>query len=322
METNLRAALPQISVIGAGNVGAATVNALAASSTALRIVVFNRTLAKAEGQCWDAEDGLALSAAHAMLATDDYADVAGSDVVIVTTGSRNLPGESRLALTGRNAAICEETVERLDQVAPDAIVIMVANPVDILARIALERSRRDERLVFGSGTLLDTVRLKLQIARGLGVALGDVEAMVIGEHGRTAVPVWSSATVLGVPMLECTTAAQREAFMAAALGRYDAILTRKGCTNTAIAMCLAKIVASIVADDGAVHPVSVRPNATSGLSSNVALGLPCSIGREGIRKQIPLALTDEERFALGLSAATLMTNYESVRGDGDLVASR
>jgi L-lactate dehydrogenase len=319
-EMTLRTAVPHISIIGAGNVGSATMNALAASTVPLRLVLLNRTREKAEGHCWDAEDALALWADHEMIATDDYAHVAGSDVVIVTAGSRNLPGESRLALTGRNAATSASIVERLDEVAPDAVIIMVTNPVDVLSRIAIENSRRDERLVFGSGTLLDTVRLRLQIARMLGVALADVDAMVVGEHGRTAVPVWSRATVRGTPIFDCTTAAQRDACIAAALGRYDAILTRKGCTNTAIAACLATIVASIVADDGATYPVSVRPHDSYGISRSVALGLPCSIGRNGVREQHVLALTDEERFALGLSAATLITGYESVLGDGQMVA--
>jgi L-lactate dehydrogenase len=296
-------------------------NALVACTTPMRIVLHNRSREKAEGQCWDAEDGLALSVDHEMVATDDYADVAGSDVVIVTAGTRNLPGESRLALTGRNAAIAVSIMHQLDDVAPDAVVIMVSNPVDVLARIAIESSRRDERLIFGSGTLLDAARLRLQIARQLGVPLGDVDATVIGEHGRTAVPVWSQAAVCGTPLLDCTTAMQRNAFLAAALGRYDAILTRKGCTNTAIAVCLATMVESIITDDGAVYPVSVRPHPAYGISSSVALGLPCSIGRRGVRAQCVIPLTDEETFGLGLSAATLMTGYENVLGDGALAAA-
>ena len=111
MEIGLRTPRSHVSVIGAGNVGSATVNALAASKIPLRIVLLDRTRAKAEGQCWDAEDALALTADHHMLATDDYADVAGSDVVIITAGSRNLPGESRLALTERNAATVRSIVE-------------------------------------------------------------------------------------------------------------------------------------------------------------------------------------------------------------------
>lgn len=307
---------PHVSVIGAGNVGSATINALAASSTALRIVLLDRTLAKAEGQVWDAEDATPLYAAHEMLATDDYGDVAGSDVVIVTAGSRNLPGESRLALCGRNAGNVAAIVERLDDVAPAAIVIVVTNPVDVVTRIAIETSRRDERLIFGSGTLLDGVRLRLAIARTFGAAATEVEAMVIGEHGRTAVPVWSRASVFGRPLLDHPAAALRAGCMEAALGRYDAILSRKGCTNTAIAACLAAIVSSIVADDAAIYPVSVRPVAAYGISQSVALALPCSIGRGGIEQQHVLALSDEERFALGLSAATLMTAYESVFSDG------
>jgi len=321
MELILRTFKPHVSIIGAGNVGSATMNALAAWTDPLRLVLLNRTREKAEGHCWDAEDALSLSADHDMIATDDYAHVAGSDVVIVTAGSRNLPGESRLALTGRNAATSASIVDRLDEVAPDAVVIVVTNPVDVLARTAIENSARPNHLVFGSGTLLDTARLRLQIARTLGVALADVDTLVIGEHGRTAVPVWSHTTVRGIPILEYTTGAQRDACMAAALGRYDAILTRKGCTNTAIAVCLAAIVRSIVADDGAIHPVSVRPHPAYGLSRSVVLGLPCSIGRTGVRSQHVLELTDEERFGLGLSAATLMTSYESVLGDNQMVAA-
>jgi malate/lactate dehydrogenase len=114
---------------------------------------------------------------------------------------------------------------------------------------------------------------------------------------------------------------QRNACLAAALGRYDAILTRKSCTNTAIAACLATMVHSIIADSGAIFPVSVRPHAAYGIPETVALGLPCAIGRGGVRAQRVIPLTDEETFGLGLSAATLMTGYESVLGDGTLAAT-
>ena len=197
---------------------------------------------------------------------------------------------------------------------------MVTNPVDVMTRIAIETSRRPERLIFGSGTLLDVVRLKLQVARAFGVAPADVDAPIIGEHGRTAVPVWSRATVRGVPVMECSTAAQRDACMAAALGRYDAILSRKGSTSTAIAVCVAEIVESIVADDGAAYPVSVRPHPAYELSSSVVLGLPCSIGRAGVREQCVIPLNDDERFALGLSAATLLERNPSVPRDGIVAA--
>jgi len=162
---------------------------------------------------------------------------------------------------------------------------------------------------------------------GVPVAIGaqppDARGVLLAEAARAGAPVrlrerdWriaalptgglrfeDSAGLLDLP------APMRDACMEAALGRYDAILSRKGCTNTAIAACLATIVASIVNDDGAVYPVSVRPVAKYGIAQSVALALPCSIGRSGIKQQHVLPLRDEERFALGLSAATLMTTPE------------
>ncbi|MDB5029064.1 MAG: L-lactate dehydrogenase [Candidatus Eremiobacteraeota bacterium] len=303
-----------VSIIGIGNVGSAVLNALAASTTPLRIVALSRTLAKSEGECFDAEDATPLFADHEIVATDDYSGVAGSDVVVICAGAANRAGESRLALAGRNAETLVSIVRRLDVVAPHAVIVVVSNPVDVLTRLAIETSSRDERLIIGSGTLLDAVRLRHQVGRAFGVGASAVDVTVIGEHGRTAVPLWSHAKILGRPLLKHAKASSRDDCMSAALNRYDAILSRKGWTNTAIGACVAAMVGSIVRDDGGVYPVSVRPRSEYGILGGPAFGMPCSLGRTGVLRKHLLRLSAEEHAALSLSAATLNAAYESVIG--------
>ena len=150
----------KVGIVGAGNVGAAIANALVLLSKSVTVVLFDRNLSKAEGQAWDINDSIPLLEEMDVIPSNRYEDLADSDIIVVTVSAPLTPGQSRLDLLGANAAIVRPIVRELDRVAPDAIIILVSNPVDVLTRIAIETSTRSEHLIFGSGTVLDTARLQ------------------------------------------------------------------------------------------------------------------------------------------------------------------
>ena len=185
-------------MVGAGSVGAATLNALVLLGAADRVVLYDRDLSRAEGQAWDTADGTPLVRGVEIVATDDWRALRGADVAVVTVGAPPQRGRSRL--DERNGPLIREVVERLDDVAPDAVVVIVTNPVDVMARIAQEASVRAWQMILGTGTVLDTARLRLELATRLGVDAQNTHVHVIGEHGDSGFPAWSSATIGPVPL--------------------------------------------------------------------------------------------------------------------------
>jgi L-lactate dehydrogenase len=312
-----------VAVIGAGHVGAAVANALVLLRTCVTVVLFDRTRARAEGEAWDIDDTTPLLHEIDVLATDRFEDVAGADVVVVTAGTSIQKGQSRLEILGRNAGLIRDVMAELDRAAPEAAVLLVSNPVDVLTRIAMEASTRDERLIMGSGTVLDTARLRYQLAKDLGVDHLDVSVHVIGEHGDSEFPVWSGTSVGGVPLEDfplpegkalsdlgatCLVATRRRG--------YD-IFERKGYTNFGIAVAACQIVESILRDEKRVFSVSVRAPEAYGIGTDVVLGLPCIVGENGIEQKLVLPRNAEEQRLLEHSAGVLGDAYASLmRGQG------
>jgi L-lactate dehydrogenase len=307
-----------VAVIGAGHVGAAVANALVLLRTCVTVVLFDRTLARAEGEAWDIDDTTPLLHEMDVIATDHYDGVAGADVVIITAGVSIQRGHSRLEALGRNAGIIRGVISELDRVAPGAAVIMVSNPVDVLTRIAIDSSARPERLIMGTGTVLDTARLRYQLAKDLGVAPQDTYVHVIGEHGDSELPVWSAASIGGVPLSAyplpggaslqdlgstCLVATRRRG--------YD-IFERKGHTNHGIAVAACQIAESILRDEKRTFSVSVRAPAGYGIGTDIVLGLPCVIGKGGVERKVVLPRDPEEQRLLQRSADVLNDAYASL----------
>ena len=308
-----------VAVIGAGHVGADVANALVLLRTCDTVVLYNRTLARAEGEAWDIDDTTPLLGEMDVLATDSYDDVAGAAVVVVTVGVSIQQGQSRLDALGRNAGLIRDVVAQLDRVAPNAAVLLVSNPVDVLTRIALETSARDPRLIMGSGTVLDTARLRYQLAMDLRAAPRDTHVHVIGEHGDTSFPVWSCATVGGVPLgayplppgatlrdlgSMCLDSTRRRGYE---------IFERKGHTSHGIAVAVCQVAESILRDEKRTFSVSTRAPAAYGIGADVVLGLPSVIGRGGVERTLVLPLDAEEREQLAHSAAVLTDAHASLR---------
>ena len=308
----------KIGVIGAGNVGADVANALVLLRKCVRVVLFDRTLSKAEGQAWDIEDSIPLLNDMEIIPSNQYEDLADSDVIVVTVGVPRKEGESRLDMLSDNAEIMRSTMKELDRVAPNSIILIVSNPVDVLTRIAIANSTRAENLIFGSGTVLDTARLRYQLGKRLNVSKQDVHVYVIGEHGDSEFIVWSNAFIGGIPLTEFPIPQgekleqiQQEYAELTPKRGYN-ISERKGNTSYGISIVVCQIVDTIVRDEKQIFPVSVRADSNYGVGNQVVLGLPCIISSQGIERQLVLPRNADEQRLLEESATKLNQAYDSL----------
>ncbi len=305
-----------VGVLGAGHVGSAVTNALVLLRACRRVVLFDRDTRRAEAEAWDIEDGVPLLDEVEIMPTSSYADLAGADIVVVTVGAAKM-SENRLELLAINAGIVRQVVEVLDDLAPEAVLIMTTNPVDVLTRIAMQRSTRPHNLIMGTGTFLETARLSHQLGRVLEVDQGDVHAYVIGEHGESAFPVWSSAQVGSIRLDDFPlpsghpVSTVRDALESSVLRRAFDIIDRKGYTNQGIAVAVACIVQCVRRDQKQLLVLSSRPRPEYGIGE-IVLGLPCIVGSSGIERQLVISLTADEQERLGRSAAILDAAYGSV----------
>ena len=308
----------KVAVIGAGNVGAAVANALVLLRKCVTVVLFARTLSSAEGEAWDIEDAIPLLEEMDVVPSNQYEDLADSDVIVVTVGVPQKEGQTRLELLEKNAEIIRSTMKELDRVAPKAIVLIVSNPVDILTRIAIACSSRAENLIFGSGTVLDTARLKYQLGKRLNVDKQEVHVYIIGEHGNSEVTAWSSAFIGSIPLNEFFTSEVtplekiKKEYAELTRNRAYAIGERKGNTNYGIATVVSQLVGTILRDEKKIFTVSVRADSSYGVGSEVVFGLPCIIGKQGIERQLVLPRSSEEQRQLSESASTLNEAYNSL----------
>jgi L-lactate dehydrogenase len=316
----------KVSVIGAGHVGSAVADALVLLRACDRVVLFDRDPARAEGEAWDIADAIPLLSEMEILPSADYADLTGSAAVVVTVGATSAPGQSRLDLLGSNAGITAAVIRELDRVSPDAVVILVSNPVDVLTRIAIETSTRPAHLLMGSGTVLDGARLRQRLGMFLGVEKEDVHVYVVGEHGDSSFPVWSSATVGAIRLRdyrlpEGTSLSRLEDELTTATRRRGLdILDRKGFTSYGVAGAVARIVRAVVRDEKRIFMVSVPAAEEYGIAG-VVLSVPCVIGRAGVERQLLLTLSEDEQRRLAQSAAVVDTAYRSLAAAGSSTES-
>jgi L-lactate dehydrogenase len=306
-----------VSVVGAGHVGAAVANALVLLRACDRVMLFDRDLGRAEGEAWDIADTVPLLAEMEILPSAHYADLGGSDAVVVTVGAMNAPGQSRLDLLGTNAGITADVMRELDRACPEAVVILVSNPVDVLTRIAIYTSTRPAHLIFGSGTALDGARLRQRLGALLGVEKEDVHLYVVGEHGDSSFAVWSNATVGAIrledyPLPEGTSLSHVEDELTTSNRRRGRdIHDRKGYTSYGVAGAVARLVRSVVRDEKRIFMVSVPATEEYGIG-DVVLSLPSVIGRGGVERQLLLGLSEDEHGRLQRSAEVLDTAYRSL----------
>ncbi len=309
--------ISKVGIIGAGNVGANVANDLVLLGKCVTVVLFDRTLSKAEGQAWDIEDTIPLLKDMEIIPSNQYEDLADSDIIVVTVGVQQKKGQTRLDTLSDNAQIMRSTMKELDRVAPNSIILIVSNPVDVLTRIAIANSNRAENLIFGSGTVLDTARLRYQLGNRLNVAKQDVHVYVIGEHGDSEFVVWSSAFIGGIPLAEfpipqgATLEQIQEEYAELTRKRGYNISERKGNTSYGISIVVCQLVDTILRDEKQIFPVSTRADSNYGVGSEVVLGLPCIISSQGIERQLVLPRNAYEQRLLEQSATKLNEAYNS-----------
>ena len=297
-------------IIGCGNVGAATAYALMHSKLLSKLVLIDINKKKAFGDAEDISHALPFNAPMEIVA-GDYKDITDCGIILITAGINQTPGQTRLDLLQKNAEIFRSIVDHITEFNRDALILVVTNPVDILTYITLSESHFSSCRVIGSGTVLDTARLKEQVGRYLGVDSRNVHSFVIGEHGDSEVAVWSSANVSGID-LDSYCRERKMEFEQSALDLLGAevmssayrIIEAKGATYYGIADSVRRIVAAIVNDEHTILPVSTKLSGEYGVY-DVCMGIPCIVGRNGIEQILEIPLNKSERTRLLESAASL-----------------
>lgn len=308
----------KISIVGAGSVGSSMAYACLIRGSADVVALYDIAKDKVEAEVADLAHGSEFVPSKVMGGAD-VNDTTGSDVVIITAGARQKPGQSRLDLAGVNAGIVSSLMPQLVEQSPNAIFVIVTNPCDVLTVVGQRVSGLPETRVFSSGTLLDTSRLRYLISQWANVATPHVHAAIIGEHGDSEFPVWSTANISGVPIRDWTVDDElvftedvlddlaREAAMAA----YK-IIEGKGATNYGIGLTGARLAEVILSAARSVMPLSGTVHNLHGVDG-VALSLPRLVSGNGLGKPVPLPLDPGELQRFQASAEQLHETLESIK---------
>jgi L-lactate dehydrogenase len=303
--------------IGAGQVGMACAYSMLIQSTFDEMVLVDIERSKVEGEVMDLLHGLSFVAPTTVKA-GTFADCQGADVVIITAGAKQRPGETRLELLGRNVNIFKRLIPELVQYCPEAIFLIVSNPVDIMTYVTWKLSGLPSTSVIGSGTVLDTARFRYLLAQELQLDPRSIHAYIIGEHGDSEVPVWSSVNVAGMPLQAlnpdlgtATDPQQWNRIFAQVKNAAYEIIQRKGATSYAIGLGVTQIVQAILRDQNRVLTVSCLTNGLYGIE-DAYLSLPAIVNRQGVSRIVRLALNPLEEQQLKQSAQVLRQAIEGL----------
>lgn len=297
-------------IIGCGFVGASSAFSLMQSSLFSDMVLIDANADRAEGEAMDLSHGLPFARPMEIYA-GSYDDISDCGLVVVTAGANQKPGETRLDLVKKNVGIFKQIIPEIVKHNTECILLIVSNPVDILTYTALKLSGFPANRVIGSGTVLDTARLKYLIGRRFGVDSRSVHAFIIGEHGDSELAVWSSANISGVELNRfCEQngsfdhrTALKELYEDVRDSAYE-IIKKKGATYYGIAMAVRRIAECILRDERSILPVSSLIQGHYGLE-NLCMGVPTIVGGDGIEKIIDINLNGEEQLELMRSADAL-----------------
>jgi len=296
-----------VAIIGAGRVGSCSAFALQLGGVGREILLLDVDEKTLQGETLDLRHGASLASPQRIRAAN-FSDLAACDIIVITAGVRRLPGESRLQLTGRNVGLLQGILSEIKGVGlqADAVLVVVTNPVDILTHVAGTSGILPPERVIGTGTMLDTARFRSLLAEELDCDPTVVAALIIGEHGDTMVPVWSTVQVNGAPLsaFPQLDAKKREAVFSKVKGGGNEINALKGGSGFAIGLVVREVVGAILSDSRATLPVCTVQDGAYGLR-DVALSVPTVIGRAGAITRVEMPLSPEERDALHKSASAL-----------------
>lgn len=293
--------MAKVMIVGTGNVGASIAYCLINQRTAVsELILTDINTEDAEGEAMDLRDTLAVSPSYMKIKSGDYTEAKDCDIIVITAGIPQKPGESRMDLLKKNAAIFKDMIGTIMDNGFDGIFIVVSNPMDVLTYLTKKYSGLPAERVIGSGTILDSARLRFKTAERLGIHPKSVHAFQVGEHGDTEFALWSTASVAGQPIVELldqNTLDEIEDF--ARNEAYD-IIEKKGSTHYGVGACVTKLINCILGDEKRVLPVSSFDD-----FAGVYNGFPAVVGREGVIRRIGVHLTEEEGIEMQKSINAL-----------------
>jgi len=303
----------KIAIVGAGHVGVTLAYACMIRGTGKNIALYSRNDERVQAEVLDLQHGLQFVPMANVVGSADVKVCQDADVLVMTVGGLPKAGQTRLDLAEESVAICRDLLPPLLDVAPGAVVLIVTNPVDVVTYAALKILGLPPNQVLGTGTVLDSSRLRSLIAQHCGVAVQSVHAYIVGEHGDSEIPLWTSATVGGVPVLRwddpqlppLTDAERGDIGRQVAQAGYQ-ILRGKGYTNYAVALAAARIIEAVLYDEHQVLPVSSLLTGYHGIS-DVCLSVPSVVNRTGVSRALPVPLSGDERDGLHRSARAVRT---------------
>lgn len=300
----------RIAIIGAGSVGSTIAYAVMLKGLAHEIVLIDVNTAKAEAEAKDLMHG-SMFVPSVDLSTGRLEDCAGSKVVVITAGAKQKPGQTRLQLAQANAEVFRALIPKVAAAAPESLLLIVSNPVDVLTYATLKLSGLAPSRVFGSGTVLDTSRFRALLSERLDISVANVHAYIMGEHGDSEVPFWSSAQIANIPLLlfgaphaAPLTEQDRDAIFHDVRNAAAQVIAAKGATNWAIGLASARILEAVIRDEHAVLTVSRLLLDYHGIS-DVCMSVASVVGARGVGAALPVSCSDDELAALRRSAEVL-----------------
>lgn len=307
----------KISVIGAGFVGSSTVFALMNGGLASEIVIVDVNKDKAEGEAMDLSHGAAFVKPVDVRA-GEYADTKDSDIVIITAGAAQKPGETRLDLINKNYNIFKSIVPEVVKYNPNAILLVVSNPVDILTYITYKLSGFPKERVIGSGTVLDTSRFRYMLSEHFDIDVRNIHTYIMGEHGDSEIATWSLTNIAGMDVNEyckvsckkCDGSLKYKMYEDVKNAAYE-IIKRKGATYYAVALAVKRIVEAILRDENSILTVSTLLQGQYEIN-DIYMGVPSVVGIDGVKQIIEVPLSEEEEKKLKDSSKTLKDSLKNI----------
>jgi malate dehydrogenase, NAD-dependent len=305
----------KITVVGAGNVGATTAQRLAEKELARRVVLVDIQEGIPQGKGLDQWESAPIEGFDSrVIGTNTYEETAGSDIVIITAGIARKPGMSRDDLLNTNAGIVKQVSENVRDTSPEAIIIMVSNPLDVMSYVAKQVTGFPRERVLGMAGVLDTARYRSFIAEALDVSVRDIQAMVLGGHGDTMVPLISYTSVSGIPVTQLMSAEKLQAIVDRTRNGGAEIVKflKTGSAYYAPSSAAVQMCEAIVRDQKRILPCAAWLEGEYGMNG-LFLGVPCKLGRGGLERILEVELTAGEREALAKSAEAVREPMAAVR---------
>lgn len=310
----------KITVVGVGQVGMACAFSILTNNVSHDVVLIDVMADKLKGEMMDLQHGSSFLKNSRINSSTDYAASANSSLCIVTAGARQREGETRLDLVQRNTDIFKGIIPQLVKYSPNTILLIVSNPVDILTYVAWKLSGLPKNRVIGSGTNLDSARFRFLLSQKLNVAPTSCHGWIIGEHGDTSVPVWSGVNVAGVLLRDLDknvgtdkdTEGYADIHKQVVQSAYE-VIKLKGYTSWAIGLSISNLASAILRNSNQVHAVSTMVAGNHGITDEVFLSLPCTLGENGVTFIVQQKLTEDERKLLQTSAKTMQQVQSSLK---------